>query len=179
MDTIHRGTASTCWPATPLVLALIFLGVAGCGGGAMESVTYTADNAPVVYRSVPDSVTVHSRSEVDTGPEIDGGRTALVRQIDYPSDAFDDGTEGQVRVSLVIGPDGRVYQPDILSSVGPSIDREALRVLQAVDWTPGRSGGQSVYVQTEIAVPFRLAEHQPAQDAPSPPQQQPPRPPRY
>ena len=145
----------------------------------MESVTYTADNAPVVYRSVPDSVTIHTRSEVDTGPEIDGGRAALVRQIDYPSDAFDDGTEGQVRVSLVIGSDGRVYQPDILSSVAPSIDREALRVLQAVDWTPGRSGGQPVYVQTEIAVPFRLAEHQPAQDMPRPPQQQQPRPPRY
>ena len=145
----------------------------------MENVTYTADNAPVVYRSVPDSVTIYGRSEVDSGPEIGGGRTALVRQIDYPSDAFDEGIEGQVRVSLVVGPDGRVYEPDILSSVAASIDREALRVLQAVDWTPGRSAGTPVYVQTEIAVPFRLAEHQPAQDAPNPPQQQPPRPPRY
>lgn len=142
----------------------------------MESVTYTADNAPVVYRSLPDSASVHQRNAIDEGPEVDGGNDAIVDAIDYPSDAFDDGVEGQVLVAFVVGPDGAIYEPDILSSVAPSLDREAMRVLQAVDWTPGRNDGVPVYVQMELPVPFRLAEHQPADrdtGAPDQPQPQP------
>ena len=146
----------------------------------MQSVTYTADNAPVVYRSLPDSASVHQRDAIEEGPEIDGGREAIVVEIDYPSDAFDDGVEGQVLVAFVVGPDGAIYEPDILSSVAPALDREAMRVLQAVDWNPGRNDGTPVYVQMELPVPFRLAEHQPANrgnGAPGRPQPQPnPRP---
>lgn len=146
----------------------------------MESVTYTADNAPVVYRSLPDSASVHQRDAVDEGPEIDGGREAIIDEIDYPGDAFDDGVEGQVLVAFVVGPDGAIYEPDILSSVAPALDREAMRVLQAVDWNPGRNDGTPVYVQMELPVSFRLDEHQPANtgdEAPGQPQPQPnPRP---
>lgn len=170
-------SASRAALASPIVLCVLVLLAAGCGGDAMESVTYTADNAPVVYRPLPDSATVYPRSDVDRGPEIDGGRTALIRQIDYPSQAFDDGVEGVVRVSLVVGPNGLVYEPDVLASVAPAIDREALRALQGVTWTPGRANGAPAYVQTEMAVPFRLADHQ--SNTPSRPAMQQQRPPRY
>lgn len=176
MDTKHGRYASFITMRSALAFALLLLVGTGCGGDTMESVTYTADNAPVVYHSLPDSATVHQRNAVDEGPEIDGGNDAIINAIDYPSDAFDDGVEGQVLVSFVVGPDGLIYEPDVLSSVSPSIDREALRVLQDVDWISGRSNGEAVYVKMELPVPFRLSEHQPADsdnEAPGQPQPQP------
>ncbi|MES3630524.1 MAG: energy transducer TonB [Longimonas sp.] len=176
----------TLFARIPLLIGVALAGLAtaigGCGSSA-DNVTYTADNAPVVYRAVPDDASVYTSEEANEVPDIDGDTEALIREIDYPSVDYDADVEGVVLVSFIVGPDGLVYEPDIVESVSPGLDREAMRVLQQVDWTPGRYRGEPAYVAMELPVPFRLADHTPSQERPGvePPSQsqpQPPRPPR-
>mgnify|MGYP000517329321 CR=1 FL=1 len=46
---------------------------------------------------------------------------------------------------------------NVLRSVDPSLDREAMRVVKAMPkWTPGKQNGSAVRVKYQVPVTFRL-----------------------
>lgn len=65
--------------------------------------------------------------------------------------------EGRVFVRIVISKDGKVKKPDIIKSLSPEADKEALRLVMSMpDWTPAKRNGENVNVYYYLPITFRL-----------------------
>ncbi|WP_321287863.1 energy transducer TonB [uncultured Sunxiuqinia sp.] len=98
---------------------------------------------------------------VEEMPEFPGGELALrkflANSIKYPVVAQENGVEGKVYVSFVVGKDGYVTNARIIRSVDPSLDKEALRVVNSLpQWNPGKQRGQPVRVAFSVPITFIL-----------------------
>lgn len=88
---------------------------------------------------------------------ISGLRTYLNQNTRYPAVAQENGVQGRVVVSFVVGKDGHISDVTVLRSVDPSLDKEAIRVVRNMPrWTPGKQGGEPVKVRYNVPVSFRL-----------------------
>ena len=100
---------------------------------------------------------------VEEMPEFVDGHIALFEYISnnikYPVVAEENGVQGRVIVSFIVECDGSVTNAKIVKSVDPSLDKEALRVVNSMPrWTPGRQNGKPVRVNYIIPVTFKLEE---------------------
>ena len=103
---------------------------------------------------------------VEQMPEYPGGMAEclkyIARNIKYPTLAQEAKIEGRVIVRFVVGTDGYTSDFEILHSVCPALDAEAIRVLaQMPKWKPGMQRGKAVRVKYTIPVTFRLEKKQP------------------
>ena len=94
-------------------------------------------------------------------PEFEGGEKAMTEfvasQVRYPSYEQLVNVEGRTLVSFIVGRDGYVSHPIVVKPVSPGIDREAVRVVNAMPrWKPGKMDGEPVNVRISIPVTFRL-----------------------
>ncbi|MEG0039505.1 energy transducer TonB [Bacteroides sp.] len=94
-------------------------------------------------------------------PVFPGGDAALMqylgKNIKYPIVPQETGIQGRVIVQFVVDKDGTITHPVILKSVDPYLDKEALRVINAMPkWTPGKQRNQPVRVKYTLPVVFRL-----------------------
>lgn len=102
---------------------------------------------------------------VEQMPRFAQGDAALVAHINnnirYPQDALEQGISGRVVVSFVIGSDGVVRHPEVISGVFPSLDAEAIRVVSELPkWEPGRQRGKAVNVKYSMPIEFRMQEEE-------------------
>ena len=98
---------------------------------------------------------------VEKMPEFEGGMDGMMsflqKNIKYPAEAKEKGTEGRVIVQFVVNKDGSITDAKIVKSVSPELDAEALRVVKAMPkWTPGEQRGEKVRVQFTLPVQFKL-----------------------
>ena len=98
---------------------------------------------------------------VEDMPEFPGGEMALrayiANAIKYPVIAQENGIQGKVYVTFVVGKDGKVSNATIARGVDPSIDKEALRVVNALPaWKPGKQRGKPVNVSYTVPINFVL-----------------------
>ncbi|MBP3778365.1 MAG: TonB family protein [Prevotella sp.] len=98
---------------------------------------------------------------VEEMPQFPGGPAALFeflsKNIQYPKDAEKAKLQGRVIVTFVVKKDGSITDAKVVKSVAPSLDAEALRVINAMpNWAPGRQGGQPVNVKYTVPLTFRL-----------------------
>jgi len=98
---------------------------------------------------------------VEDMPEFPGGemalRTYIANQIKYPVIAQENGIQGKVYVTFVVGKDGAVRDAKIARGVDPSIDKEALRVINTLPkWKPGKQRGKAVNVSYTVPINFQL-----------------------
>ena len=98
---------------------------------------------------------------VETMPEFPGGQMALLKylsnSIKYPVIAQENGIQGRVSCSFVVNKDGSIVDAEVIRGVDPSLDKEALRVINAMPkWTPGKQRGKPVRVKYTVPVTFRL-----------------------
>ena len=94
-------------------------------------------------------------------PEFPGGTEALfqylARNVRYPEIARINGVEGRVFVQFVVNKKGEITQASVTRGVDPSLDREALRVVNAMPlWKPGRQNNQPVSVSFTVPINFVL-----------------------
>ena len=99
--------------------------------------------------------------KVDEMPVYPGGdealRKDLVAAVKYPEDAKKAGIQGKVYVSFVVDEAGKVTKVEIARGVDPSLDKEALRVVNSLkDWTPGKEKGKAVKVSYTLPIQFAL-----------------------
>ncbi|MCQ2257418.1 MAG: energy transducer TonB [Bacteroidaceae bacterium] len=99
---------------------------------------------------------------VEQNPSFPGGDKALMayltKNLKYPPSAQENGIQGRVLVQFVVNKDGSIVEPKVLRSVDPALDKEALRVVQAMPkWTPGKQRGKTVRVKFTLPVTFRLS----------------------
>ena len=98
---------------------------------------------------------------VEEEPSFPGGEEALrdfiSKNLRYPIFAKENGIQGRVQVSFIVEKDGSLTDFVITQSAHPSLDKEAIRVLQSMPkWNPGKNDGQFVTVKTCEYVFFNL-----------------------
>ena len=81
----------------------------------------------------------------------------LSKNLRYPKDAVSRKEQGSVVVRFIITANGEVIQPEIVRSVTPSLDKEALRVVSKMPaWNPGRKGNKNVATKFMLPISFAL-----------------------
>ena len=98
---------------------------------------------------------------VEQMPEYPGGMQAMIEflqtNMKYPEDAAKQKVEGRVMVQFVVETDGSVSDVHVAKQVFPSLDAEAIRVVQAMPkWTPGKEKGKEVRVKYNLPIVFRM-----------------------
>ena len=96
-------------------------------------------------------------------PEFPGGNTAMMKflsdNIKYPVIAQENGIQGRVITNFVVERDGSITDVQVVRGVDPSLDREAIRVIQSMPkWKAGRQRGSAVRVRFTLPVVFRLQQ---------------------
>jgi TonB family protein len=81
----------------------------------------------------------------------------MARNLRYPVVAQQNNIQGKVIASFIVSSTGKVINPEILRSVDPSLDKEAIRVISTFpDFIPGEQNDKKVAVRYTIPVVFRL-----------------------
>lgn len=96
---------------------------------------------------------------VEQMPSFPGGDAEMMKylssNIRYPLDARRKGIRGRVIATFVVESDGSISNISIIKSVEPSLDAEAIRVLNSMPrWIPGRHNGKAVRVKYNVPVTF-------------------------
>lgn len=98
---------------------------------------------------------------VEKMPEFPGGMTALMqyltKNIKYPSVCRENNIQGRVLIQFIVNKDGSIVEPEVVKSVNPYLDKEALRVISTMPkWSPGEQRGKPVRVKYTVPVNFKL-----------------------
>ncbi|WP_352421661.1 energy transducer TonB [Proteiniphilum sp.] len=98
---------------------------------------------------------------VEEQPEFPGGNVAMMKflsdNIRYPVIAQENGIQGRVICNFVVERDGSITDVQVVRGQDPSLDREAIRVIQQMPkWKPGKQRGSAVRVRFTLPVVFRL-----------------------
>lgn len=136
----------------------------------VESVEINTEDDKDVVIDIAPPVEVEEEAEdeeivfvkVEKDPEFPGGVQALFKylseNIKYPVIAQENGIQGQVVCQFTVNKDGSIVDINVVRSSGePSLDKEAVRVIQSMPkWKPGQQGGKAVRVKYTLPVRFRL-----------------------
>ena len=98
---------------------------------------------------------------VEEQPMFPGGMQELMKflqtNIRYPKEAQARGLQGRVVVQFVVNSDGSICDENVVRSVDPQLDAEAIRVIRSMpNWIPGKQRGEAVRVRFTIPVSFKL-----------------------
>jgi protein TonB len=96
---------------------------------------------------------------VEQMPQFPDGDVAayLSSHIKYPVVAQENGIQGRVICQFVVNQDGSIVDVVVVRGVDPSLDKEAVRVIQEMPkWVPGKQGGKPVRVKFTLPVNFKL-----------------------
>lgn len=99
--------------------------------------------------------------KVDQMPEFPGGQQALflflAQNLQYPAECMDNSIQGKVIIKCVIKKDGSIGRIEVVRSVDPLLDKEAIRVVKLFPkFIPGRKDGKPVNVWYTMPIMFRL-----------------------
>lgn len=116
-----------------------------------EAGVLVAATEPVIYHAA------------DQMPAFPGGAEAfqkfLRQELKYPEEALRRGVSGRVFVRFVITHEGRIRNAAVVKGLGSGLDQEALRLVRIMPWwTPGRIGGQPVWVAYTLPIVFRALD---------------------
>lgn len=120
------------------------------------------DGTIVTVTAAGDSV--ETNQLLDRSAAFPGGDQALrqwiVQNMKYPAKAMENGESGRVLVSFIVNKDGSISDAQIVKSVSPILDEEALRVVGMMPaWTPGVQGGKPVRTKFTLPLTFGLQVH--------------------
>ena len=98
---------------------------------------------------------------VENMPEFPGGdlelRKYIAQNIQYPEIAKENGIQGRVFVQFVVNQKGEIEKVTVARGVDPSLDKEAIRVIQNLPkWKPGSQRGKPVKVSFTVPINFQL-----------------------
>lgn len=117
--------------------------------------------APAPVEEVEEEAEEQIFTVVEKNPEFPGGAAALMKylrdNINYPVIAQENGISGRVICEFVVNRDGSIVDAKVLRGVDPSLDKEALRVVNSMPkWNPGEQRGKPVRVRFTLPVQFKL-----------------------
>ncbi len=81
----------------------------------------------------------------------------IMSHLRYPELAIQNNISGRVIVKFVVNSSGKLVQAEVMRSVHPDLDNEALRVINSSPaWEPGIQGGHKVNVTFVFPISFEL-----------------------
>ena len=119
----------------------------------------TATVEPVPEEPVSDDVTDYEI--VEQKPEFPGGEAEMMKflyqNFKYPPMAAKNKVQGRVVVQFTVDKTGQVGDVEVVRSVDPELDAEAVRVTKLLPkFIPGRQNGEAVSVKYVIPFNFKL-----------------------
>lgn len=122
---------------------------------ATPAQTYAKINAEIANSQV--------YSIVDKMPQYPYGEKELAgfisHQIRYPKEARQQGIEGRILCSFIVGADGSISNIEVVQGLNSQLDTEAIRVLGLMSkWTPGENNGEKVNVKCLLPIDFKIDE---------------------
>ncbi len=98
---------------------------------------------------------------VEIMPEFKGGKDGLylylAENMQYPTIARESEIQGTVYVAFVVETNGSITNVEVLRSVHPLLDEEAVRVIAAMPaWKPGKQNQSPVRVKFSLPIGFKL-----------------------
>ena len=153
-------------PAAPVVVEVLNVVENTEEVEAVEIVSEDDETEEIVI-DVPVAAPIEEEEEevvfqvVEKMPQFPGGQQALFeylsKNIRYPVIAQENGLQGRVICQFVVNSDGSIVDIVVVRSVDPSLDKEAVRVIQSMPkWQPGEQRGKAVRVKYTLPVNFRL-----------------------
>jgi TonB family protein len=129
-------------------------------------------NAKIYIRTICSSILVAvfffpnpnavAQSKVDALPY--GGNRLLKEfiheELVYPEDALAGKQEGVVQMIIYIDERGHTEKIDVIGSVSPQIDQEALRIMRKVLWEPATFIGQSISDEIFYEIDFNVKKYE-------------------
>lgn len=101
------------------------------------------DNAPDVLPAYPGG--------------LEGLMNFLMYNVKYPEEAMKAGIEGKVAVKFIVGKDGHIYDPIVISDTPEILNNEALRVIKLLDtFEPATTNGQPVNCEFVLPINFKI-----------------------
>lgn len=98
---------------------------------------------------------------VEDMPTFPGGNVQkwISKNVKYPPLAAENGIQGKVYIQFVIEKDGSITDVKVVRGVDSSLDKEAVRVIQAMPkWKPGKQRGKPVRVSYTLPINFQLSQ---------------------
>lgn len=120
----------------------------------VESVTISNDSVMIYTK-------VHQLSEGEKQEaHYPGGKEALdaffAENLVYPEADKPNKINGYVVVKFMISSEGKIVSPEVVRSLSPTIDAEALRLVNMMpDWVPGYVSGQAVTSIYQLPILFK------------------------
>ena len=116
---------------------------------------------PEEVKKVADTDETYSIVTVQQQPEFKNGLAAMYqflnKNIVYPAVARENGIEGTVYVSFVVGKDGSIRDVQVKRGIAGGCNEEAVRVIKLMpNWNPGKQNGKAVSVTFTMPVKFKL-----------------------
>jgi protein TonB len=100
-------------------------------------------------------------TKVENPAEFPGGQGEWTRYLQknlrYPDDAIDNGTQGVVRVQFIVDREGNISEVQALNDPGDGLAEEAVRIIKkGPKWKPAEQNGRKVICRHIQAITFRL-----------------------
>ncbi len=120
----------------------------------VESITISNDSVMIYTK-------VHQLSESEKQEaHYPGGKEALdtffAENLVYPEADKPNKINGYVVVKFMISSEGKIVSPEVVRSLSPTIDAEALRLVNMMpDWVPGYVSGQAVTSIYQLPILFK------------------------
>lgn len=113
--------------------------------------------APVVQAEDYDKTFTKVENPATFPGGMDGWRRYLERNLSFPESAQEAGTQGVVRVQLVVDKEGNVSEVKALNDPGDGLAAEAERVIRkGPKWNPAEQNGRKVTFRFVQQVTFQL-----------------------
>lgn len=98
---------------------------------------------------------------VEQMPQFPGGQAELLsyiaKSLRYPVISAESGIQGKVYIRFVVTATGAVEGVEVVRSLDPHCDKEAMRVIASLPkWIPGRQNGKNVPVYYTVPITFKL-----------------------
>lgn len=93
---------------------------------------------------------------VEEMPQLVGGMTALMKNLEYPELAIRAGIQGRVYVLAFVNEQGDVVRAEVLKGIGGGCDEAALAAVKKAKFIPGKQRGKPVKTRISIPVEFKL-----------------------
>ncbi len=121
----------------------------------------TRSIAEVVVPVVKENTSTKVWTKVEIEAEFPGGKSEWTRYLQknlrYPDQAIDNGTQDVVRVQFIVDKDGNISEVQALNDPGDGLAEEAVRIIKkGPKWKPAEQNGQKVIFRNIQAITFRL-----------------------
>lgn len=123
------------------------------------------DNGKIDIADVKQAVTQEEEEKVyqviEQMPQFPGGEGELLgyinKNIKYPVIAQENGIQGKVILRFVVSKTGMVDRVEVVRSLDPACDKEAIRVVKSLPkFIPGKQNGVNVAVWYTLPVTYKL-----------------------